>query len=645
MSKDSQNVQTLAAARGLSVGQMLRRAWLCGIAAGNAQSIITGDELKRIDGFFTPPATKTASARARLEDMKRWARIRAIFMMPDALANSQIDYFWMKMLPLLDRQGGVLLIPDWTISGFDADSPLRRRLTLLQKAGVAKIPDAGPKENFLAFIQPYMLAGKTLLITKDPSLAQMVRALKNAGNLTVCRLARWGYLEELSEGAKSARGSRGKKTSLPRGNPSNDAAVPRQDTSVGENAALGAESAKNPPSVHASSPSAQHRPDLTDRPLSPSVQKPRPTQPTTPAFVSEARLTDIPDIPLSHAPVPRVGDVVTTDRGGKISLLRELASGGEGTVYDVGRDDCVAKIYKPERLTRRRFKKLELMLSRPVLRHGICYPSAILFSRGNFAGFLMPRARGTELKKTVMIPEPVFRSRNPEWRRVELVRLSLAILRHIQYLHLRDILVGDINALNILVVSPDEVYFVDADSYQIGGFPCPVGTNEFIAPELQGRSNFSNFLRSAGNENFAVAVLLFMILLPGRHPYSHLGGGSVQDNIRSLRFPYPLGDDPGGGVPPGKWLKMWRLLPQPIREAFYQSFKPGGKYQRESSRLSVDKWIGMFEKYLSLLDAPPPAGLPPQAQEIFPGEPLTPRKKGFFSKHFAAFWGQFKKRG
>ena len=42
------------------------------------------------------------------------------------------------------------------------------------------------------------------------------------------------------------------------------------------------------------------------------------------------------------------------------------------------------------------------------------------------------------------------------------------------YLHERNIIMGDINALNILVVSPTEVYFVDTDSYQIEEFPCPV---------------------------------------------------------------------------------------------------------------------------------------------------------------------------
>lgn len=97
--------------------------------------------------------------------------------------------------------------------------------------------------------------------------------------------------------------------------------------------------------------------------------------------------------------------------------------------------------------------------------------------------------------------------------------LCITILKKLKYLHDRNVILGDINPNNILVVSPTEVYFVDTDSYQIEGFPCPVGTINFTAPEIQ-RKDFSTFLRTIGNERFAVATLLFMIMLPGKPPYS-----------------------------------------------------------------------------------------------------------------------------
>ena len=66
---------------------------------------------------------------------------------------------------------------------------------------------------------------------------------------------------------------------------------------------------------------------------------------------------------------------------------------------------------------------------------------------------------------------------------------------------------GDLNPTNIMVKFSEKVFFVDTDSYQIEDFPCPVGTPDYTAPEIQNRKKY-DFLRSIGNENFAVATLL-----------------------------------------------------------------------------------------------------------------------------------------
>ena len=39
-----------------------------------------------------------------------------------------------------------------------------------------------------------------------------------------------------------------------------------------------------------------------------------------------------------------------------------------------------------------------------------------------------------------------------------------------------------------------------------------------------------------GNENFAVATLLFMIMLPGKPPYSQQGGEDPVSNIMKMNF-------------------------------------------------------------------------------------------------------------
>ena len=161
---------------------------------------------------------------------------------------------------------------------------------------------------------------------------------------------------------------------------------------------------------------------------------------------------------------------------------------------------------------------------------------------------------------------------------------------------------GDINPANILVVSPKEVYFVDTDSYQVENFPCPVGTNNYTAPEIQ-RKHFSGFLRTMGNENFAVATLLFMIMLPGKPPYSQQGGEDPINNIINMDFSYPFGDSSNKKTPDGPWRYIWSHLTYDLKKAFYNTFRKEGDYSTENTRLTTDEWLPIFTYYLELLDS------------------------------------------
>ena len=50
-------------------------------------------------------------------------------------------------------------------------------------------------------------------------------------------------------------------------------------------------------------------------------------------------------------------------------------------------------------------------------------------------------------------------------------------------LHLKQIVIGDFNDLNILI-SGNDAYVIDADSFQFTGFPCRMYTEEFVDPRL-----------------------------------------------------------------------------------------------------------------------------------------------------------------
>lgn len=318
-------------------------------------------------------------------------------------------------------------------------------------------------------------------------------------------------------------------------------------------------------------------------------------------------------LPVSH--IPTENEIVYTPRG-PIKLESKVAAGGEGIIYTTN-TPFVAKVYKKENNTKRKYEKIKLMLSKSIECTGICYPVAALYnSKKEFVGYLMPKAKGKELQKSIFI-KPLFLKNFPTWKKRDTVELCITILEKIKYLHDRNIVMGDINPSNILVVSPKEVYFVDTDSYQVENFPCPVGTNNYTAPEIQ-RKHFSDFLRTMGNENFAVATLLFMIMLPGKPPYSQQGGEDPINNIIKMDFSYPIGDNSNKKTPDGPWRYIWSHLTYDLKKKFYNTFRKGGKYSTEETRLSVDEWLPIFTYYLELLDSGKFGKQDKMSEELFP---------------------------
>lgn len=336
--------------------------------------------------------------------------------------------------------------------------------------------------------------------------------------------------------------------------------------------------------------------------------------------VRKTVVTAIADDPLPAAHIPIEGEMVFRVQNGvpeRVRLGKEIGKGGEGRIYETG-TPYVAKIYARDCLTVRRREKIRRMLSCSISCAGICWPIAELSDKsGNFVGYLMPRAQGQSLQIAVFSPRRLQRF-FPHWKKVDLVILCITILEKIKYLHDHDILIGDLNDQNILVVSATEVYFVDTDSYQIEGFPCPVGTPVYTAPEVQGQP-FSSFLRTKGNEAFAIATLLFRIMLPGKTPYSQQGGNDLQENIARGDFSYPCGENSNRRAPDGPWRFIWSHLPRrAMKEPFYQTFRKGEAHYEECDRLDVNAWLANLREYKNLLTNGKYAEQDALSLEIFP---------------------------
>lgn len=304
--------------------------------------------------------------------------------------------------------------------------------------------------------------------------------------------------------------------------------------------------------------------------------------------VDEVMLAKMDDTPIETTSIPVIGSTISDTDGRSFRLIEEIGKGGEGTVYAINQD-LACKVYHHDRIFNYVIKKLRLMTTRKVSHPAICWPRSLAYnSDRRIIGYLMAKATGKELRRTVFIP-PLLRERFPHWTRLHLVQLASKILEAVKFLHDMNVLLGDINPANIIVQSENSFFLVDCDSYQVEGYPCPVGMPTFLSPDLIGR-DLRSTLRNINQENFAIATLIFMILHPGKPPYSHKGGEDPLTNVKNFHFPYQRGDQRSIDAPDGPWRYMFSHLTRKMKDAFHSVFS-------DSKSLTVLEWLQLLSEY------------------------------------------------
>lgn len=344
-------------------------------------------------------------------------------------------------------------------------------------------------------------------------------------------------------------------------------------------------------------------------------------------FKMATEINRISTTPINVSYIPSEGDIVRTYKNNvALELGRKIGGGGEGHVYAIDKN-FACKIYSSGKLSKSKIEKLKLMISKPIYDQDICWPiDLVLNSRNEIVGYTMPMAKGHILFK---ISNRAFVQENfPKWKKRDVVELAYTIASKFYYLHERNIIVGDINTRNIMFTSPTQVYFVDTDSYQIEGFPCPVGTNEFTCRELlAGGNKFNETLRKWGHENFSLAILIYVLLMNGKHPYAIRNGSDPVSNIKEDKFPFPYEAKNSKGtlicddrfvdlIPAGPWHLYWENLPEYIKGAFYSTFNNRGNYHNPEKSIKSESWKIMLYQYMDDLKKVKKNSL---ANEIFPG--------------------------
>jgi DNA-binding helix-hairpin-helix protein with protein kinase domain len=232
---------------------------------------------------------------------------------------------------------------------------------------------------------------------------------------------------------------------------------------------------------------------------------------------------------------------------GKFHLGSELGRGGEGCVFELAsHPQWVAKIYHSAP-SPAKADKIRLMtgLRTQLIDRLAAWPADLISDEhAKPVGVLLPRVTGHR---------PVHELYNPRSRRHAfsqadwrfLVRTAFNISRAFDAVHQTGCVIGDVNHGGVLVADDATVRLIDCDSFQVIAdnhqFLCDVGIDTFTPPELQGVP-FSGVVRTHNHDNFGLAVLIFLLLFMGKHPFAGVfeGRGEMPINkaIAQARFAY-----------------------------------------------------------------------------------------------------------
>ncbi len=276
-------------------------------------------------------------------------------------------------------------------------------------------------------------------------------------------------------------------------------------------------------------------------------------------------------------------------------LGRTVGEGGEAVVYALeNKTSQVAKIYRKPDITRT--AKLRAMLANPPAdaptagqsHIAIAWPDQLVFDlERHCVGFVMPYIHAPTNLELSKLYNPQDRRQNaPGFTWKYLLRTARNIAQVLETLHQSGHVVGDLNESNWLVSNAALVTLVDCDSIQVtvknGSiervYRCSVGKAEYTPPELQG-SNFNLVNRHPNHDNFGLAVLVFLLLMEGVHPFQSrwLGEGEppgIAESIERGLCPYVTGQT---GIKPPLFGLPFNILAPALQHLMLRCFGEGHK--------------------------------------------------------------------
>lgn len=304
---------------------------------------------------------------------------------------------------------------------------------------------------------------------------------------------------------------------------------------------------------------------------------------------------------------------------GKTYVLGGLiARGGEGAVYEItSHSGKVAKIYTSA-VERVRLEKLSALikLDNAQLQASSAWPQEVIADAAKRpVGFVMPAVTGGKPLHLFITPSDRLQY-GAGLSYADLVSIAANLARAVATFHHFGVVLADINFSNFLVLSDGTVRIIDCDSVQLGTkakFRSCVAMEEFVPPELQGK-RMADVTRTADHDNYGLAVLIFLLLVMGRHPCS--GNGATPIGTAIAQRMHPFGRAHSNRCPfCVLGIEATEIISPEIRQLFKSAFDAGGllKRARRPSATDWERALSAFRRSITVCAANPAHAYEPTA--------------------------------
>jgi DNA-binding helix-hairpin-helix protein with protein kinase domain len=287
----------------------------------------------------------------------------------------------------------------------------------------------------------------------------------------------------------------------------------------------------------------------------------------------------------------KAGDTVTCNTT-RLRLGAMVAQGGEGRIFKIdGQPGKLAKIYMrmPDEAQRTKLQRM-MKMQKASLANISAWPTDLLYVGNEVVGFVMPEIAGGRPIHTLITPADRLRL-SPGASFATLVLVASNLARAMTTFHQTGVLIGDLNGSNVIVMQDNSVRIIDCDSCQIGpekAFRCPVGMEEFLPPELQGKK-LGKVKRTRNHDAFPLAVMIYELLCMGRHPFGGTADMGLGHAIKKRK--HMLRGFPTANPLRVVGLPLRSFLPAPIVKMFRRAFG----VSRWRSRPTALEWMNALD--------------------------------------------------